>query len=555
MNGQPARKTFSRLRAPAEDGGVLFEPPPGELDALLAENRVIRTGWQCELLGKSVAELSRQGREELLRAALAYTRRYRDVPAPPAGSNPEFLLAGHQPELFHPGVWLKNFALGAMAHSRGAMAVNLLVDTDTAKSVSLPIPTVASGKPQWTSVPFDRADASLPFEERAILDPAVFQGFGKRAAEAIGPLVANPMVKRFWPLACERAAELGNLGLAIAQARHFWEAEWGLETLEVPQSKVASTGSFRWFAASLLAEFSRFREVFNETVGCYRRKHGVRSAAHPFPDLSERDGWLETPFWIWTTADPRRRPLFATFHNGQVVIADGESREFPLPLTPEGDGAAAVERLAALEAAGVKIRPRAITTTLWARLALSDLFVHGIGGAKYDEVTDQLFERLFGTRPPRLVVVSGTLLLPSAGASVSIQRNRELRQRLWQLRHHPERWLAGDTGLLGNEHDEVGKWVAEKRRWIATPQSVENARQRCQTIRRANAALQAYVADERDEAAKQLREVNQALEPMRGFHWRELSFCLHSEGALRSFVDQALFKSHAIRSNKATVAG
>ena len=36
-------------------------------------------------------------------------------------------------QLFHPGVWLKNFALGTLARRLNAVAVNLLIDTDTIK--------------------------------------------------------------------------------------------------------------------------------------------------------------------------------------------------------------------------------------------------------------------------------------------------------------------------------------------------------------------------------------------------------------------------------------
>ena len=48
-----------------------------------------------------------------------------------------WLVAGHQPELFHPGVWFKNFALHRLAHQHGALPINLVVDTDTAKPATL----------------------------------------------------------------------------------------------------------------------------------------------------------------------------------------------------------------------------------------------------------------------------------------------------------------------------------------------------------------------------------------------------------------------------------
>ncbi len=555
MNGQSPRNTVSRLRTPAEDGGVLVEPPLAELDHMLAENRAIRAGWRYDVQGRSLTELVRQARGDLLRAALAYTRQYRDVPAVPDASATEFFLAGHQPELFHPGVWLKNFVLGGMARSRGAVAVNLLVDTDTLKTASLKVPGGTRETPRMESIPFDRAGATIAYEERKIADLAVFRGFGKRAVETIGSLAPNPMLEHFWPVACERASESGNLGLSLAQARHIVEGVWGLETLEVPQSQVCATNSFRWFIAHLLAHLPRFREEYNETVGCYRRKHGIRSAVHPFPDLAEKDGWLEAPFWIWTTADPRRRPLLAACRNGQVVVSDGESREIELPLTPDGDGAATVERLATLEAAGIKIRPRALTTTLWARLALSDLFVHGIGGAKYDEVTSRLFERFLGFRPPRLMVVSGTLLLPGAGTAVSHQRESDLRQRVWRLRHHPERFLDANSRTPHDDSSEASRLIAEKRRWIDTPQTAENARERCQAIRQANAALQPYVAEQHRKAVDQLRELDQTLEANRVLRWRELSFCLHPEDSLRRFLDRALCNPDVICSNVASMIG
>ena len=54
-------------------------------------------------------------------------------------------------------------------------------------------------------------------------------------------------------------------------------------------------------------------------------------------------------------------------------------------------------------------------TTLFARLFLGDLFMHGIGGAKYDQVTDSLVERFFGVKPPGFMTLTATLRLPVAG--------------------------------------------------------------------------------------------------------------------------------------------
>ena len=69
----------------------------------------------------------------------------------------------------------------------------------------------------------------------------------------------------------------------------------------------------------------------------------------------------------------------------------------------------------------LKIRSRALITTLWARLVLGDLFLHGIGGAKYDQLTDLLIERFFGLTPPGFMVLSATLHLPIEGRGAGFQ--------------------------------------------------------------------------------------------------------------------------------------
>ncbi len=68
--------------------------------------------------------------------------------------------------------------------------------------------------------------------------------------------------------------------------------------------------------------------------------------------------------------------------------------------------------MAGLEAEGFKVRTRALTTTLFARLFLADLFIHGIGGGKYDELTDAIVRRFYGFEPPRYLVLSATRWLP-----------------------------------------------------------------------------------------------------------------------------------------------
>ena len=112
----------NRWRAPSENGGALVDPPPASVAELLAENVAAAERWDCDLSGKSLRQLAGEARHELLTAAWQYTRTYRDVPRPDVSQTPRVFVAGHQPQLFHPGVWFKNFALvgvGPPAWRRG----------------------------------------------------------------------------------------------------------------------------------------------------------------------------------------------------------------------------------------------------------------------------------------------------------------------------------------------------------------------------------------------------------------------------------------------------
>ena len=259
---------------------------------------------------------------------------------------------------------------------------------------------------------FDRPDGRLPFEERRILDANLFASFGRRVAQRIAPLVPDPLIRRFWPMVLERARHVDRLGYCLAQARHQLEGQWGLQTLELPQSVVCDSEPFHWFLVHLIANIERFRDCYNQAVQEYRRANRIRNAAHPVPDLVAEGPWIEAPLWIWTAEQPQRRRVFVCRRGREVLVSDRAGQELRLPLTVDGDATDAVGRLMAWSRQGVKIRSRALITTLWARLALSDLFLHGIGGAKYDQVTDRLIETFFGLAPPGIMVLSATLYLP-----------------------------------------------------------------------------------------------------------------------------------------------
>lgn len=527
---------YRRYRAPREDRSALVEPPFEQVPALVAGNRQQRAAAHYDFHGKSLEELSRQARQELLAEARAWTARYRAVPAPADTPADCLVLAGHQPHLFHPGVWFKNFALGHVARKQGATAINLVIDSDTMKSPSVLVPTGSVDRPAVVPVPLDQPGPPVPYEERRVLDRALFRSFSRRAAQALAPLVRDPLVCAYWTLVEERLRHTDNLGQCLAESRHQWEGQWGLATLEVPQSRVCSLPAFAWFAAHLLAELPRFVAIHNAALAEYRRIHRIRSTAHPVPALAIEDSWHEAPFWIWTAENPQRRRLYVRVERQSLTLSDRAGLEEVLPM-PGGELGPAVQRLLDLSQRGIKLRSRALATTLFARLVLGDVFIHGIGGAKYDQVTDAIIARFFGIVPPAILVISATLQLPIARRPVTQEDVRRVVLRLRELTWHPEKALRWDE-LPDRASAEA--LVAAKRRWIETPQTPDNARTRCREIRRINAALQAWLGSERQALEAQRAELAQALRAEAILGSREYCFCLYPAEVLRQFYRQAL---------------
>ncbi|HYW79610.1 MAG TPA: hypothetical protein VE890_08535, partial [Thermoguttaceae bacterium] len=292
MTTCPRQLEYRRLRAPREDRTALIDPSLGTVGDMVDANVQLATERHYDVQGLPLKELSRQARTELLGEARRWTSAYRDIAMSTdsatdtaTDSTPAIFLAGHQPQIFHPGVWLKNFVLDHVARQYGGVAINLLIDSDTVKSTSLRVPTGRPTTPRTATVAMDRAEPRMPYEERRIVDREQFARFGTQVAEKVAGLVSNPLIKTYWPMVLHRAKQTDNLGSCLAQARDQLEAGWGSQTLQIPQSHICRTASFCRFVAHLLAQLPRLSDAYNGAVREYRHIHRIRSTAHPVPDL------------------------------------------------------------------------------------------------------------------------------------------------------------------------------------------------------------------------------------------------------------------------------
>jgi len=164
---------YVRLRSPAESGQTLVMPPLAS-----ASERVERNHIAGQWGDASLAPIREIARQELAGLALKYTRQYADV-SDPVNSD-RIVFSGHQPRLFHPGVWFKNFALSQIAKNSNSVSINLVVDNDLCNTASIALPRFsAEGKVSLSHVSFDDPGQEIPFEARTILNRELFAEFGQ----------------------------------------------------------------------------------------------------------------------------------------------------------------------------------------------------------------------------------------------------------------------------------------------------------------------------------------------------------------------------------------
>ncbi|MBA4370302.1 MAG: hypothetical protein C0418_01835 [Coriobacteriaceae bacterium] len=442
---------------PQGHGELVVRPPYAEWAALADSNARAASGWDFEIAGVPADALRMQARREAAEAASAFSARLgvrvREAPAEPA----RIVMTGHQPQLYHPGVWVKDFLLQRIADETGALPLDLVVDSDGFDSVAAEMPCM---RPE-----VQRCKAYLAVGEQGacyagvpVPDAHALADFRASGLDALGTL-PTPALTRHFATFCDAldAASVGATSLAelVTFARRRYEGA-ATDYLELPVTAESALPAFRVFAADVSARAGEFAAAYNGELAEYRSLNGVRSAAQPFPDLSADGGTFELPFWFLDRG--RRRSVAARVVEGRTAVVS-ESADIV-------SGRDAAELAAALGQAGVVLAPKALALTLFNRMFVGDLFIHGVGGGRYDDVTDGVVRRFHGVEAPPFAVASLTMYLPLGGHLVTDEELERAEQRVNKLEHNPDRMLAEADFDSGEERARAVGLAAEKERLV-----------------------------------------------------------------------------------------
>ena len=385
-----------RYKAPQHHGEVLADPSLEDAAKLVGPNREIRR----KLLPEDLFALARRN---VIDAAVSYLRENGE-PVPPLNDGP-LIVTGHQPELFHPGVWAKNFAAHGLARRVNGLSLNLIADSDTLKDRTIRVPVVAGDTARLEIRAFDDSSPEVPYEVARVRNVTWFDRFGRDESINYGvhgrsmvPGVGNAYYGN--PYDQYDADPKTPIGEHFSRVRRTQERAWGCHNLELPVSRLCRTDAWAEFVAAIERRLPEFTQVYNAAITEYRRANRVRSVNHPAPLLEPG----ERPFWRMTAT----------------------GRDRPYAAHPPGE-----------------LRPRALTLTLFARLFFADFFIHGIGGGKYDEVTDAIIRNFFRCEPPAYQVLTLTAHLPFAVEGDPVIDANSIKQLVRYRQWNPQRYQAG----------------------------------------------------------------------------------------------------------------
>lgn len=513
------------LRTPAQHGDMLISPE-GSLSELARANEAALS--RPSLWGQPLARLREEARAEVYSLASRYTNDVvgllglGEIPLLPT----EWVIGGHQPELFHPGVWVKNAIVAGLATQLDGVGLNLIVDNDVCAEAAVRVPSRLDPV-EMTRLEWDLPRSQSPWEERPRPDAEMFASFGERCREQLRPWGIEPLAAgQDW-----RASPDRGIVDRLVQLRAKFERTVGVRNLELKVSDLSDTQCFRRFLLGALREAPQLHEAYNTSLTEYWATNRIRSRSHPVPPLETEADGIELPFWVWRAGESRRGRLFVEVTGPETLrLHDGSRQVGTISTRSE---TVALQALGEFRQRGWKIRPRALMLTLFSRLWLGSIFVHGIGGAKYDEMTDSLMQRWLGLQPPQIIVASATWRLFDRFAGPPLEPEiKRLQQELRSIRWNPELVQVG-----GGSDVPTQALREEKSALLASALDPATRHARIQSL---NTALRQTLPDHEQQVRHHLQQLVAALPDQQSLRSREFSANLFPAEVMQDLLRRAI---------------
>ncbi|MEK6765464.1 MAG: hypothetical protein AABY49_04450 [Planctomycetota bacterium] len=540
---------------PKQNKEIFIKPAYENIPGLISLNKERFKSYDFDINGIPFPRFREQVRSETFKKARKYTEKIwslcsglnipgtENLPRIDDAyiSDKDIIETGHSPILTHPGVLIKHGLVNSIAKKVNSIGVNMVVDNDACHDNCLNIPDINGLDSSVERIEFLSSLYNLAFEEIRYTDSTQLLSFKEGVLKALH----NPDMKKtfedFINIVINLSGQTQQFSDLFTYARHAFLLRFGISNLEIPVSLISETDPFLNFFLHITANARSFVDIYNAKLGEYRRLKKISSKANPLPDLMEKGYVVELPFWIWREGESRKS-LFASVANDRRISIICENKivthfDFGENCNSSGN----LERLKDLINTGIKFRPKAIVNTMYSRMFFSDLFIHGIGGAKYDLVTDEIIREFFGVESPAYATVSATLHLPYKPFNISNEDVIALKHVIKDMGYNPDRYASGEI----MEDAGMKSMASEKKDLIAREAHNSEERHRSfDRLRELNALMKEKIRPLIKEKEKELEDLEKKIRYNSIVTNREYPFCIYPELMLRELFKLTHFTQY-----------
>lgn len=534
---------------------IFFSPSADKIGSLLEENKKTFGQYSFKILNRPFKEIRENCRKGVVGEALKFSKKFDPNIEEKINSTYQYIIqSGHQPVFFHPGIWIKNIFLNELLKSLlpdKCLGLNIILDNDICKDLNFSLPTLSStGNLTLEKVNFLSSSftSNLPFEEYPCPSLELITKFSRNIIHRLKSLESENknILNNFKNYTrcmensscfCSRNYKKANLGEFLGLARRLYEQEIEPAYLEIPFSQICNSDEFLSFFLEITKNIEFFSKIYNNKLDEYRKLFKIRNRAHPSPNLIIKENLIEVPFWIWKEGDQRKNIFILREKEKNYLYNNSCGKIFFI----EKDGVKSLLSLKTLlKERGLKIRPKALLLTLYNRLFISDLFIHGLGGAKYDLVTDEIIREFFKVEPPHFLVISCTLY-PNFKSSprASVFKISALKKKIRDLEFNPER-CVDELSLTKKERNQIRELVAKKTELIKkikkTFSPIEK-RKNSEEIKTINNFIAENLGPLKCELAKKMEEEEEKMKQSKVYTFREFPYCFFSAKELRNLLN------------------
>lgn len=289
------------------------------------------------------------------------------------------VMSGHQPEIFHSGLFHKVRRLSDCVRDFPATGIQIIIDTDEGEAGRIIFPRKDNFGLRYEIVSLSSSEG-LYLRQKLADRNVIVEAWRKiiEGLESSGSEFSSTSANR----ARDIYTSLGGVSVSAANSivrSHFEDRKY----LELPLSRLFSLPAVAEELDKIISHPLNLVSSYNSTLDSYRKEHKIENPANPFPNLDVTDGKVELPVWAIDQSLETRQKVYIEFEENSFSVVIANQVEWKGDLSGLQSGWAAIR-------SKFLFVPRGALITLFLRYLFSDLFIHGLGGARYDKFTDLL---------------------------------------------------------------------------------------------------------------------------------------------------------------------